>query len=84
MLLLVDEFNLATIAGLRYARGLRPTDLRAVHFVIDSERADELRDGTGSAPSAPLRSTWWSARTGAWRGPRASSSPGRPASQIRM
>jgi len=44
VLVLVDEFNLATIAALRYARGLRPTDLRAVHFVIDTERADELRD----------------------------------------
>jgi hypothetical protein len=43
VLLFVDEFNLATIAGLRYARGLRPTGLRAVHFVIDAERADELR-----------------------------------------
>jgi amino acid transporter len=43
VLLFVDEFNLATIAGLRYARGLHPTGLRAVHFVIDSERADELR-----------------------------------------
>jgi hypothetical protein len=43
VLVLVDEFNLATIAGLRYARGLHPTALRAVHFVIDSERADELR-----------------------------------------
>src|SRR5215468_6599005 len=43
VLVFVDEFNLATIAGLRYARGLRPTGLRAVHFVIDAERADELR-----------------------------------------
>jgi len=43
VLVFVDEFNLATIAGLRYARGLGRTDLRAVHFVIDSERADELR-----------------------------------------
>jgi amino acid transporter len=43
VLVFVDEFNLATIAALRYAKGLRPTDLRAVHFVIDSERADELR-----------------------------------------
>src|SRR5262249_55896752 len=43
VLVFVDEFNLATISGLRYARGLRPTDLRAVHFVIDAERADELR-----------------------------------------
>jgi amino acid transporter len=43
VLVFVDEFNLATIAGLRYANGLRPTVLRAVHFVIDQERADELR-----------------------------------------
>src|SRR4029077_7783003 len=44
VLVLVDEFNLATIAALRYARGLRPTALRAVHFVIDQEHANELRD----------------------------------------
>jgi amino acid transporter len=44
VLVFVDEFNLAAIAALRYARGLRPTDLRAVHFVIDRERADDLRD----------------------------------------
>ncbi len=44
VLVLVDEFNLATIAALRYARGLRPTELRAVHFVIDTDKAKELRD----------------------------------------
>jgi amino acid transporter len=44
VLVLVDEFNMATIAALRYARGLRPTELRAVHFVIDTDRAKELRD----------------------------------------
>ena len=44
VLVFVDEFNLATIAALRYARGLRPTGLRAVHFVIDQERAKELRE----------------------------------------
>jgi amino acid transporter len=44
VLVFVDEFNLATIAALRYARGLRPTALRAVHFVIDQEHANELRD----------------------------------------
>jgi amino acid transporter len=44
VLVLVDEFNLATIAALRYARGLRPTGLRAVHFVIDTDRAKELRE----------------------------------------
>jgi amino acid transporter len=39
----IDEFDLATIAGLRYARSLRPTSLRAVHFVIDNVEADKLR-----------------------------------------
>jgi hypothetical protein len=39
----VDDFDLATVAALRYARSLRPTMLRAVHFVIDSARADALR-----------------------------------------
>ena len=34
----VDSFDLATIAALRYARSLRPTTLRAVHFVIDTAR----------------------------------------------
>jgi hypothetical protein len=43
VLVFVDNFDLATIAGLRYARSLRPTDLRAVHFVIDNTQADSLR-----------------------------------------
>jgi amino acid transporter len=41
---LVDSFDLATLAALRYARSLRPTTLRAVHFVIDSAQADQLRE----------------------------------------
>jgi amino acid transporter len=40
----VDSFDLATLAALRYARSLRPTSLRAVHFVIDSVRAEQLRE----------------------------------------
>jgi hypothetical protein len=39
----VDNFDLATLAGLRYARSLRPTSLRAVHFVIDNVQAGTLR-----------------------------------------
>jgi hypothetical protein len=39
----VDEFDLATVAALRYARSLRPTTLRAVHLVIDTAQADALR-----------------------------------------
>jgi len=42
VLVLVDDFDLAAIAALRYARSLRPTALRAVHFVIDQPRADQL------------------------------------------
>jgi amino acid transporter len=41
---LVDSFDLATIAALRYARSLRPSTLRAVHFVIDTQQADQLRE----------------------------------------
>jgi len=43
VLLLVDDYDLATIAALKYARGLRPTVLRAVHFSLDGARADQLR-----------------------------------------
>ncbi len=39
----VDQLDLATLAGLRYARSLRPTSLRAVHLVIDNVQADVLR-----------------------------------------
>jgi amino acid transporter len=40
----VDSFDLATLAALRYARSLRPTTIRAVHFDIDNVRAEKLRD----------------------------------------
>jgi amino acid transporter len=44
VLVFVDDYDLATIAALRYTRGLRPTGLRGVHFVIDSAQADKLRE----------------------------------------
>jgi amino acid transporter len=40
----VDGFDLATLAAIRYARSLRATNVRAVHFVIDTARADKLRE----------------------------------------
>ncbi len=54
VLILVDGYDLATIEALKYARGLRPATLRAVHFVLDSARAERLRQqwmdaGTGIA-----------------------------------
>jgi amino acid transporter len=39
----VDDFDLSTIAALRYAKSLRSTAVRAVHFVIDTEQAERLR-----------------------------------------
>jgi hypothetical protein len=51
----IDDFDLATIAALRYARSLRPTSLRAVHFVIDNVQADKLRqDWVRANPAIPL------------------------------
>src|SRR5215472_6480337 len=43
VIVFVDDFDLSTIAALRYARSLRPTVVRAVHFVIDSQQAERLR-----------------------------------------
>jgi len=43
VIVFVDDFDLATLAALRYAKSLRPTTVRAVHFVIDSEKAEQLR-----------------------------------------
>jgi hypothetical protein len=52
VLLLVDSYDLATIAVLKYAKSLHPQSLCAVHFSLDSARADQLRQqwldaGTG-------------------------------------
>ena len=43
VIVFVDDFDLSTVAALRYAKSLRPTVVRAVHFVIDTEQAEKLR-----------------------------------------
>jgi amino acid transporter len=43
VIVFVDDFDLSTIAAIRYAKSLRPTTLRAVHFVIDTDQAERLR-----------------------------------------
>jgi amino acid transporter len=43
VLLLVDDYDLATIAAIQYVKSLRPSVVRAVHFSLDSARADKLR-----------------------------------------
>jgi amino acid transporter len=51
----LDDYDLATVAALRYGRSLRPTALRAVHFVIDNVQADKLRrDWLRANPGIPL------------------------------
>jgi amino acid transporter len=43
VLVLVDRLDLAVVRALRYAGSLRPTDIRAVHLMIDSQAAHELQ-----------------------------------------
>jgi amino acid transporter len=43
VLVLVDRLDLAVVRALRYAGSLRPTDIRALHIVIDSEAAQDLQ-----------------------------------------
>ena len=43
VLLLVDGYDLAIIAAIRYAKSLHPSALRAVHFSLDSTQAAKLR-----------------------------------------
>jgi len=52
ILVLVDGYDVAVTAAVRYAKSQRPTVLRAVHFVLDDGHAERLRDrwvaaGTG-------------------------------------
>jgi amino acid transporter len=45
VLILVDHLDLATLRAFRYARSLRPTQIRAAHFVLDSAHAHALETG---------------------------------------
>jgi amino acid transporter len=40
---LVDNVDIATVGAVRYARSLKPHKLKAVHFVIDDRRADDIQ-----------------------------------------
>ncbi|WP_354531612.1 amino acid permease [Nakamurella sp. UYEF19] len=43
VLVFVDVLDLASIEALRYGQSLRPSSLRAVHFVLDTEHATRLQ-----------------------------------------
>jgi hypothetical protein len=54
VLVLVDSIDLAVIKALRYARSLRPIELRAVHLMIDSRHAEHLRKMWDSSRAADV------------------------------
>jgi hypothetical protein len=39
---LIDSVDVATVGAVRYARSLKPRNLKAVHFVIDDLRAEQI------------------------------------------
>jgi amino acid transporter len=42
VLVFVDRLDLASARAIQYARTLHPTDLRAVHFAVDTHHAEQL------------------------------------------
>ena len=44
VLILIDRLDLAAARAIQYARTLTPDELRAVHFVLDPQRAEELAE----------------------------------------
>ena len=39
----VDSVDIATVGAIRYARSLKPHKIKAVHFVIDDRRAEDIQ-----------------------------------------
>jgi amino acid transporter len=54
VVVLVDSVDLAVIRAIRYAHTLRPSELRVVHFVLDSSHATELRNAWDAQPGLDL------------------------------
>ena len=54
VLVLVDSVDLAVVKALRYARSLRPTELRAVHLMIDNLHAERLRKSWDASQAADI------------------------------
>jgi hypothetical protein len=44
VLVFVDRLDLATARAIQYARSLNPEEIRAVHFLLDNQAAQVLRD----------------------------------------
>ena len=48
---LVDAVDIATVGAVRYARSLNPHSLDAVHFVIDDQRAEQIKEAWKHNPA---------------------------------
>ena len=48
---LVDAVDIATVGAIRYARSLNPHELAAVHFVIDDQRAEVIKEAWKHNPA---------------------------------
>jgi hypothetical protein len=54
VLVLIDSVDLAVLRAVRYARSLRPYDVRAVHFVVDAEQARRVEEAWRDQPGLDL------------------------------
>ncbi len=48
---LVDSVDIATVGAVRYARSLNPHQLAAVHFVIDDQRGEVIKEAWRNNPA---------------------------------
>jgi amino acid transporter len=54
VLVLIDSVDLAVLRAVRYARSLRPNDVRAVHLVVDVEQARRVEDAWADQPGLDI------------------------------
>ena len=54
VVVLIDSVDLATLRAIRYARSLKPTDLRAAHFVVDTDHAKQVEAEWAAQPGLTL------------------------------
>jgi len=54
VIVLVDDSGPSTMAALRHARSLRARTVRAVHFVLDSQHAEQLQAAWPPEARVPL------------------------------
>jgi hypothetical protein len=51
---MINDLDLTSLRALRYARSLRATEMRAVHFMLDSSHARLLQENWAQMPSSDI------------------------------